>query len=72
MIFSSGKRIDSDFSDVVLTTLGSLQYLSKQVSNACEKIPQNPTLNVAANCLDTMQDGIEVVVREPKQILHCG
>ena len=56
----------------MLTTLGSLQYLSKQVSNACEKIPQNPTLNVAANCLDTMRDGIEVVVREPKQILHCS
>ncbi|RDH40792.1 MAG: hypothetical protein CFE62_002370 [Candidatus Aquirickettsiella gammari] len=72
MIFSSGKRIDSDFSDVVLITLGGLQYLSNHVSNACEKIPQNTTLNVAANCLDTMRDGIEAAVRESKQILHCG
>lgn len=73
MIFSNSnsKRTDSDFSGAVLTTLESLQYLTKRVSSVYEKTPPNPSLLKAINCLDTMRDGIQVAaVCEPTQALH--
>ncbi|HEY2566884.1 MAG TPA: hypothetical protein VGH95_04180 [Candidatus Aquirickettsiella sp.] len=58
MIFSNRKNVDKDFTEAVVTTLESLQYLNNRISSVSEKI-QNPNLPLATDCINSMQNEIQ-------------
>lgn len=69
MIFSNGKNVDNDFTEVVATTLESLDYLNNRIISAFEKI-ENPQLPIAKNCINSMQSEIKKVTELTRTLRH--